>query len=93
MESVFKKDARVELKTTQETKNLLTHAAAAVGMDLSSFLLNDAVPRAKKVLLEQSTIQLSREAQLRFAELMQNPPTPTEAMKKLWKLPELPKGG
>ena len=90
MEATLKKNARLELKTTPETKELITFAAAALGMDASAFLLNDAVKRAKKVLLEQSTIRLSRQTQLRFAELMQNPPKPTDAMKKLWALPDLP---
>ena len=90
MEAVLKKNARLEIKTTLETKELITNAAAALGVDTSAFLLNDAVVRAKKVLMEQSVIRLSRDAQLRFAELMSNPPKPTDAMKKLCELPDLP---
>lgn len=90
MEATLRKDARIELKTTFETKDIIVQAATALGMDASAFLLLDAVDRARKVLLDQKVIRLSCEEQKLFAELMRNPPKPTEAIKKLWDSPDLP---
>lgn len=85
------KDRRMELKTSYETKDLLTKAAAMSGMDTSAFVLGAAVERARNVVENHSTIRLSMSGQRRFAELMTNPPSkPTDAMKRLAALPDLP---
>ncbi|MBA3773112.1 MAG: DUF1778 domain-containing protein [Ramlibacter sp.] len=84
------KDARMELKTTGETKELLAKAAAMSGVDMTAFVLGAAVERARDVIEDHSSIVLSLAGQRRFAELMANPPKPTEAMKKLAALSDLP---
>jgi uncharacterized protein (DUF1778 family) len=85
------KDARMELKTTGDTKDLLAKAAAMSGVDMSAFVLGAAVDKARNVISEHSVIALSLEGQRRFAELLANPPKgPTEAMKKLGALPDFP---
>lgn len=85
------KDARMELKTNGETKDLLMKAAVMSGMDTSAFVLGAAVERARDVVDDHSAIRLSMAGQRRFADLMANPPsTPTDAMKRLAALPDLP---
>ncbi|QEI08826.1 DUF1778 domain-containing protein [Pigmentiphaga aceris] len=83
------KDARLELKTTKETKELLTKAALLDGMDLSSFMLASAMKQARATLQNHSIITLSAEGQARLVELLHAQPEPTEAMKALRKLPRL----
>jgi uncharacterized protein (DUF1778 family) len=84
------KSARMELKTTEEAKELLSLAAALDGMDLTAFVLGPAMDRARKVLSEHASIALTRDAQARLASLLLQPPEPTDAMRELMNLPDLP---
>jgi uncharacterized protein (DUF1778 family) len=85
------RQARMELKTTSDTKDLLTQAAAVNGIDLTAFVLGPAVEKARKVLSEHATITLTKEGQLTLARILNGPPEqPTEAMRQLMALPDLP---
>jgi uncharacterized protein (DUF1778 family) len=55
------KSARIDLRTSAETKSELIEAASATGQDLSSFILDAANARARQVLLESRLIKLSDE--------------------------------
>lgn len=86
------KRARMELKTTEAAKELLSLAAALDGTDLTAFILNTAVERARKVVAEHSAIALSRDGQEALARLLQSAPSqPTKAMHDLMSLPDLKK--
>ena len=83
--------ARLELKTTGDTKELLLRAAAMSGLDMTAFVLAAAVERARDVITDHSTISLSLDGQRRFAEFLANPSmAPTQAMRSLVSLPDLP---
>ena len=79
------KDARLELKTTKETKDLLSKAAILGGVDLSAFMLAAAVEKARAILRDHAAIALSAEGQVQLAKLLQEQPEPTEAMKEFRK--------
>lgn len=83
------KNARLELKTTRETKELLSKAAILDGMDLSAFMLASAIEKARSILRDHAAITLSAEGQLQFARLLQTQPEPTDAMKALRQQPRL----
>lgn len=84
------KDARMELKTTGETKDLLMTATVMSGLDTTAFVLETAVECARDVVTDQATLRLSLAGQRRFADLMAHPPSkPTEAMLRLAALPDL----
>ncbi|MFI8616349.1 DUF1778 domain-containing protein [Acidovorax sp. NPDC077693] len=83
------KDARMELKTTKEAKELLSKAAVLGGMDLSSFMLSTAMEKAREILLDHTSIQLSVQGQAQLAAVLQKPVAPTEAMKELRRTPRL----
>ncbi len=86
------KRARVELKTTDAAKELLSLAAALDGTDLTAFILNTAVEKARKVVSEHNAIMLSRDGQEALARLLQAAPAqPTKAMRELMSLPDLKK--
>lgn len=85
------KRARMELKTTEAAKNMLSMAAEIEGMDLTSFVLGPAMEKARKVLLEHATIGLSREGQRALARLVNTPARPSDAMRALMNLPDLPR--
>ncbi len=89
MRATALKQARLEFKTTEDMKELITRAAALMGIDVTAFVLGPAAERANEVVANFATIQLSLEGQRRFAELLKNPHLPTEAMQKLGELPDL----
>lgn len=83
------KDARIEFKTTNEVKELLSKAAILDGLDLSAFMLTCIVEKARAVLKEHATTALSEEGQRRLADILQAQPEPTEAMNEFRQLPRL----
>lgn len=88
MNTAALKQARMELKTTEDIKDLIAQAATLLGLDSTSFVLGLAAEKAREVLSKHSMVKLSLEGQKRFAELSKNPPQPTAAMKKLKNLPD-----
>jgi uncharacterized protein (DUF1778 family) len=50
---------RIDLRTSAETKALITRAAATAGMSLSAFLLNAAQERAEVLLNEAESLTLT----------------------------------
>lgn len=84
------RQARMELKTTSDTKELLMRAATLCGLDLTSFVLNQAVEKARKVILDHDNIALTKQGQLALAQLLSTPQVPTPSMKHLMALPDLP---
>lgn len=90
MSTLAIKNARIELKTTKEAKELLNKAAVLDGLDLSSFMLAAAIEKARAILRDQSTIALSEEGQVRLANLLQTQPMPTDEMVELRSLSRLP---
>lgn len=81
------KDARMELKTTKETKELLSRAALLDGMDLSAFMLASAIEKARAVLKDHAAITLSTEGQQKLVNLLNEQPEPNKAMKQFRDMP------
>jgi uncharacterized protein (DUF1778 family) len=77
------KNARVELKTSAELKDMLREAAAAAGLDLSAFILNAALERAESVLDNQRRRQLSIQSWQQVNQLLSEPAAPTLALQAL----------
>jgi uncharacterized protein (DUF1778 family) len=84
------RQARMEFKTTADMKDLLTHAAALDGLDLTSFVLGPAIEKARRVIQEHNSITLSKHGQAALVELLNAQPKPTKAMKELMALPDFP---
>ncbi|MGO4742278.1 type II toxin-antitoxin system TacA family antitoxin [Serratia quinivorans] len=77
------KNARVELKTSLDIKDVLREAASAAGLDLSAFILNAALERAESVLDNQRRRQLSAESWQQVNQLLSEPAAPTLALQAL----------
>ncbi|WP_430381689.1 DUF1778 domain-containing protein [Trabulsiella odontotermitis] len=77
------KNARVELKTSADIKDVLREAAAATGLDLSAFILGAALERAESVLDNQRRRQLSAESWQQLNQLLSEPAAPTLALQAL----------
>lgn len=67
---------RVELRLKPEDKAVLARAAALERLDLTSFILRAALPRAKAVITESEKLRLSDRDSLRVLDLLENPPDP-----------------
>lgn len=84
------RQARMEFKTTSDMKDLLSQAAALDGLDLTSFVLGPAIEKARKVLSDHASISLAKQGQATLVQLLKHPQPPTQAMKDLIALPDLP---
>mgnify|MGYP006168056897 FL=1 len=76
----LKKDARLDLKTTQQNKELLAQAALLRGVDMTSFIIEPALKAARQVI-EQAQLQHSEQVALFRA--LSKPAQPTEELKDL----------
>ncbi len=74
------RSARIELRTTEDAKELLLRAASESGSDLTSFILNAALTTAREVVQSVERIELSHRDAIRVMELLENPPPPTPEM-------------
>ena len=71
---------RIELRATTEEKRLLTAAAAHERLDLTSFIMRNALPAARDVMDRAERIVLSERDSQRVLTLLENPPTPAPAL-------------
>lgn len=71
---------RIELRATREEKRLLATAAAYERLDVTSFILRNALPAAREVLDRHERIVLSERDTQRVLDLLENPPAPTPAL-------------
>jgi len=76
------KSERIEARVEPSVRELITEAADLEGCSVSEFLVASAKERAEKTLHRTRVIRLTEESQIRFAELILNPPPPNEAMKE-----------
>ncbi len=71
---------RIELRATSEEKRLLSAAAAHERLDLTSFIMRNALPAAREVVDRAERIVLSERDSERVLALLENPPEPTPAL-------------
>lgn len=76
------KSERIEARVEPDVRELIMDAADLEGCSVSEFLVASAKERAEKTLHRTRVIRLTEESQIRFAELILDPPQPNEAMKE-----------
>ena len=74
------REERIELRATREEKRPLTAAAAHERLDLTSFVMRNALPAARAVMEQAERIVLSRRDSERVLALLEAPPEPTPAL-------------
>lgn len=74
------RDDRIELRTTREEKRLLASAAAHERLDVTSFIMRNALPAARAVVERAERIVLSGRDSARVLNLLEKPPKPTKAL-------------
>ena len=78
--------SRLDIRTTQQTKETIENAASFLGVTTSAFVVECAMERAAKVLEQAQSICLNVSESRRFIDLLENPPEPNENLKRLFKL-------
>lgn len=73
----------VNLRISAEQKALIDRAAARQGKTRTEFMLDCAREAAENVLLDQRLFLLDEAQHAEFVALLDNPPEPSEALKKL----------
>jgi uncharacterized protein (DUF1778 family) len=74
------REDRIELRATKEEKQLLTTAASYERLDVTSFIMRNALPAAREVVDRAERIALTERDSARVLELLENPPKPTPAL-------------
>jgi uncharacterized protein (DUF1778 family) len=75
------RSARLEQRVTPEVQERLRRAARLQGQTVSDFVVRAALDAADRVA-ERQIIYVSLEAYEQIQDLLDNPPEPTEAMKR-----------
>ena len=78
-------NASVRTRIPEELKQRWQGAAALRGQTLTDFIIVAANKEANEIYLQEERIALSREGQMKLAEMLLNPPELPEVMKKLLK--------
>jgi uncharacterized protein (DUF1778 family) len=89
MSATALKTARMELKTTDHLKLMLSKAASLSGLDLSAFVLSSAEEKARTVIEHHDMLSLSRKEQENLLAVLSNPPKAPEKLKKLMAMERL----
>lgn len=70
------RQGRIELRASAEEKRLLATAAAYERLDVTKFVLRNALAKAREVIDRAERIVLSERDSVRIQELLENPPQP-----------------
>jgi uncharacterized protein (DUF1778 family) len=68
------KDCRIDLRVTQEQKEILERAASLKGISLSAYTLIHVLPAAKQDIDANEKLVLSNRDRDLFMSVMENPP-------------------
>lgn len=80
---VQRRGVTINLRASAHLRDLIDRAAAVLGQNRSEFMLDSARLRAEDVLLDQKLFSLDEEQYQNFLNLLDEPPKPTEELRKL----------
>lgn len=72
--------ARLNMRLPSATQQLIQEAASAQGVDVTSFVLDAASARARRVLLEERALRVSAHEAGQIAELLRDAPLPNDGL-------------
>jgi uncharacterized protein (DUF1778 family) len=75
----------INLRAPAPLRDLIDRAAAVLGKTRSEFMLDSARRSAEDVLLDQTIFRLDKDKFAEFLEIVDQPPKPTEDLKRLLK--------
>jgi uncharacterized protein (DUF1778 family) len=71
---------RIELRLRPEDKATLTRAATLKRLDLTGYILRNALPQAEADIRDAEQLKLSERDSLRVLDLLENPPPAPERL-------------
>jgi uncharacterized protein (DUF1778 family) len=77
------RDQAINIRASRKQRDLIDQAARTVNKSRSEFMLEAACREAEDVLLDRTFFHLDPEAFDRFSELLDNPPAPSHALRRL----------
>ena len=78
-----RRDAKINLRLSHQTRDLIDAAASAEGKSRTEFVIETARRHAIDVLLDQRFFELDAEQSAAFLETLANPPEPNEKLRAL----------
>ena len=81
------RDQTINVRATRQQQQLIDRAAQASGKSRSEFILEAASMEAEHVLLDQTLFLLDDSAYESFSALLDNPPPPSESLRRLMQTP------
>jgi len=80
---------RITARVSEDTQELLSKAAALVGISsINSFVLNAAIEKAKKILQSEELLSLSREDTQLFIDALDKPAKSNTQLNQAFKIYE-----
>jgi uncharacterized protein (DUF1778 family) len=79
----LKKDARLDLKTTVQNKELLAQAALLRGVDMTTFIMMPALRAAREVVELNEKMKLAQQEQHALFVALSKQSKPTDGLKEL----------
>ncbi|HET7322053.1 MAG TPA: DUF1778 domain-containing protein, partial [Longimicrobiaceae bacterium] len=76
------REDRMDVRLPREHKALIEKAAAFSGESLTGFAVSTLVREARRIIQEHEFVTLSARDRERFVELLDNPPSPGEALRR-----------
>jgi len=76
------KKQRIDLRLTDEDKNLIEEAAAMTNQTITQFMVNSASERAAEVIEQHRRLILNEESWDRVMDALDNPPEPNDRLKR-----------
>jgi uncharacterized protein (DUF1778 family) len=83
MASTARRDVPLNLRATEQQRQLIDRAAEVLGKSRSEFMLESAVRAAEDVMLDQTYFVLSDEAFDEFLAILEEPVPPTDELRRL----------
>ena len=77
------RDHAINIRATQQQRDLIDHAASVLGKSRSDFMLETACKAAEDALTDQTFFLLDDEAFEQFVEVLDNPPPPSDELLRL----------
>ena len=78
---------RLEVRTTEEERELIERAVYTLGTDISSFVVREVVIAAREVLADREQFALSDEAQAEWERVNRRAPKDLPGLRRLMQRP------
>ena len=80
-ETTARKETRLDVRLSHEQKLLLEEAAAASGMSTSAFVVQTVTRRAREVMADYRSMELSTAESRAFVDRLMEPGAPNDALR------------